>query len=257
MKNYLLIFSLFISSFNLLANFDVCENQGENFGKLNEIDFQCLSYAKRNAPDSNYFKGDKVEAFAYNNILFIQYKTAEGIKDYKIAGDKTFLHDIKSIHVTKDQNTVYVLDQNNILEFDTMTSGNSAPKRLLNIKNKECSQMTINDQDQEYFLLCGQKIVYGKIDGDSRYKKLERKPSSIQQYIFKSQGDRIIKLYKGDLLVLDKVKRNLSAFNFTEQREALWQIDLDTQLNGTLQDLSVREDKIIVTDDLNKQAVFN
>lgn len=257
MKHFLITFSLFLTSSSLFANFDVCENQGENFGKLNEIDFQCLNYAKRNAPDNNYFKGDKVEAFAFHNILFIQYQTAEGIKDYKVAGDKTFLHDIKAIHVTQDQNTIFVLDQNNILEFDTMTSGNSAPKRLLKTNGEECSQMVIKDQNLEYFLLCGQKIVYGRIDGDSRYKKLERRPSSSQQHIFENQGSRIIKLYKGDLLVMDKVKRNLAAFNFFEQRQALWQIDLDSQLNGELKSLSIKEDQIIVTDDLGKKAVFN
>ena len=261
MKSLFLLGS-FILSAPLMAqsNFDVCESQGEKFGKLNRIDIQCRTLAKSIVLKENYVKGNNVEVYGHKNILFIDYKIDGAVKEFKVAGDMTLIKNIRAVSLSSDEKKVYVLDSNQILEFNTMTSGNSAPSKVVATNGNNCSQMSITTDQNTFYLLCSNQIVQGNLNGDSRYKKASRRPSSSSKWKVQDLGlssDILIGSYKGNFIAVDKGTKKLSSFNLSASMVSDWSLDLTSQTSNELVELKASKEVITVIDNAGNKLNFD
>lgn len=236
------------------SGFDLCASQGERFGKLNEIDQNCARYAIKKAKLENIINGQRVQAIGFKNILFLNYKVKGKVKRFTVAGDKTFINEIKAVYLSKDENEIYVLDHNYLLVFDTLSSGNIAPAKVIKLKQNNCTQMAIIEK-KNFYMLCGSQVILGSLEGDSRFKQKSRQPASLTYWDNKQESlgqDLIMKMYKDDLLILDKKNKKIVALNLSLQSASLWTLLLSEEIAASIKTIKVSSDSFTVVDSAGK-----
>jgi hypothetical protein len=253
---YLFIITL---CFNVLAktpiNFDVCEREANDFGSTAKINSQCKKLSLSSINPEQMFKGEKVSAIGYKNIVFIDYNLRNTIKNFVIAGDRTLLTDVKAIAVSENEEKIWVLNNKQVFTYNTLSNGNVSPSQVLDVDGVNCNQILGNDSQKTFYVKCENKIIQGHLLGDVRLKNVNKKPYVNVKLNHHSDTD--LKLYQGTLLMMDKRSNELVSFDADISKKSSWKMDLNKE--GGLRkpsSLNINNGEIIIKDDLGKEHSF-
>lgn len=183
---YTYTFLLFVlySLSAIAADMNLCIKQGKIFGRNNAIDPTCREIIKKVTHPKTFIRGEKVTLYGHQNIVFIDYKVKKKTKKYTIAGDRSLIQNVQQLSLSKDEQTLYLLDSNRVLIFSTMTNGNSSPKQVIKLPHN-CFNLLIDHEKNSFAAICDYSVVItGKIEGDSRLKK--KMPKFLAKKITKS-----------------------------------------------------------------------
>lgn len=229
---YLFCASTLLISLNTFG-FDLCERLASESGNM-KVPQNCRDMISKAQLGFNQAENSKYKVYGYRNTLFIDSKSSDA-KKATIAGDKTLLTEIKA--VTFDEKFIYVLNQNQksqdqILVFKKVYHGNVSPNQVINLGLSGCQHIAKPNEQKHYFVKCDDQILYGLLQGDSRYTLSQKRPEPAEKISLERLGlseDVHIKNYEGQLLVLDKKQDILRSYSSFDGFKQQWGINLKAE----------------------------
>lgn len=220
MKTFLILFLLISSVCSADTDTAMCEKEALKFGDgsgKDSIPAECADhFLKKVSPKLKKVSNDgSVIVYAYKNIIFVKDPNSKVKGQNVIAGKYTELENIQAITLDEANKEIVVLEENqDILSFSSVITGNVAPKRIL--KHKELEDASDLLVYKKHIIVLADKndeIIFFNREANVHAPEEKKFLSPVRTIRNISGSQMHVNDESEELLVVDQQKRSQSIFD--------------------------------------------